>query len=184
MQDIYRKTQIEAFLDEHLCNSTYKVLDMSLDASSRKYLRIVFDNGKSKILVDDKGCNNRPKEFSELSLFFNEHGIRSPKVYVNDLSKGLMLIEDFGDSDFVKKVTKDNEFDLLSKAVDVLVRLHKVSDRPNCVKEMDEKVIIDNFALFIDWYVPACLGEQLNNRKREDFFRIIKKMKWNFVLIR
>ena len=176
MQDAYRKTQIEDFLNEHLCKGTYKVLDMNLDASSRKYFRVVINNGDTKILVDDKGCNNRPKEFAELSQFFNERGIKAPNVYVNDLQYGLMLVEDFGDSDFVKKVTKDNEFDLLRKAVDVLVKLHKVSDRPLCVKDMDEKIILDNFALFTDWYIPACLGKQLDSQKRNEFFDIVKKL--------
>ncbi len=176
MSDGCRKIQIKNFLDKYLGEKKYDVLEMSLDASSRKYFRVVLNGGGSKILVDDEGCNNNPEEFSELSLFFNKHGIRAPKVFVNDLQQGLMLVEDFGESDFVKKVTKDNEFELLCKAVDVLVRMHKISDRPSCVKDMDERVVLDNFALFTDWYIPACLGKQLDSKQREEFFCIVKNM--------
>ena len=157
MLNAQRKKDIESFLEQKGGLRGYKILDMGFDASTRKYFRIKVKGGETKILVDDEGCNNRPKEFIELSAFLLKNGIRAPKVFAKDLRKGLILIEDFGDSDFVKKATAENEKELLRKAVDVLIKLHKVTNRPHCVDEMDEKVILDNFALFVDWYVPACL---------------------------
>ncbi|MCQ2741449.1 MAG: phosphotransferase [Alphaproteobacteria bacterium] len=176
MQNKKRQNEINEFLSQCAGLQQYSILDMGFDASTRKYFRIVLKNGSSKILLDDEGCNNRPKEFAELSDFLLKKGIRAPEIFAKDLKKGLMLLEDFGESDFVKKATAENEKDLLRKAVDVLVKLHKVKERPACVADMDEKIITDNFALFTDWYVPACSGKQLTAVQRESFFNIVKKM--------
>ena len=176
MQNKKRQNEINEFLSQCAGLQQYSILDMGFDASTRKYFRIVLKDGSSKILLDDEGCNNRPKEFAELSDFLLKKGIRAPEIFAKDLKKGLMLLEDFGESDFVKKATAENEKDLLRKAVDVLVKLHKVKERPACVADMDEKIITDNFALFTDWYVPACSGKQLTAAQRESFFKIVKKM--------
>ncbi len=176
MLNIHRREQIFDFLKKYFNSECFEILDMGLDASSRKYFRVVTTDGNTKILVDDEGCNNKPREFELLSIFLNKHGIRAPKVYVNCLEQGLMLIEDFGDTDFVRKANKENEKELLCKAVDVLVKLHSVSDCPSGIKLMDEKVILENFSLFIDWFVPSCLGKQLTKAQRESFFEIVKSL--------
>lgn len=176
MHNKKRASEIKDFLSRQSGLKNYKIESMGFDASSRKYFRFFLVDGTTKILVDDEGCNNRPKEFAELSRFLLKNKIKAPKIFVKNLRKGLLLIEDFGDSDFVKKADGKNDKELLRKAVDVLVKLHKVNDCPSCVDKMDDKVILDNFALFADWYVPACLGRQLTAKQREAFFEIVKKL--------
>ena len=176
MQNRQRRADIKNFLEKKCGLKGYQILDMGFDASTRKYFRINLKDGSTKILVDDEGCHNRPKEFVALSDFLIGNGIRAPKVFAQDLRKGLLLIEDFGESDFVKKATPENERELLKKAVDILIKLHQVSERPQCVKDMDSKIILDNFALFTDWYVPACLGRQLTPLERKSFFDIVKNL--------
>ncbi len=176
MHKTLRAKQAEQFLEQKAKLHDYRIESMGFDASSRKYFRVYDESGKTKILVDDEGCNNRPKEFIELSKFLNGHGIRAPKVLAKCLRKGFMLVEDFGNTDFVRVADGKNDKELLRKAVDILVKLHKVRERPKCVAAMDKKVIRDNFALFSDWYVPACLGRQLTPEQRKEFFEITDEL--------
>lgn len=176
MQNKSRETQIHDFLDQKAHLTDYKIKPINCDASTRKYYRIVKSDSSSLILMDDEMRCNHPKEFVELSDFLLQGGIRAPQIYAKDLAHGFILLEDFGDSDFVKKATPHNEKKLLKKAVDVLVKLHNIKTRPHCVKDMNEKVIMDNFALFSDWYIPACLGHQLSPKERDSFFSIVKKL--------
>ena len=176
MQNKKRAKQIKAFLDKKIGLRKYKILSMGFDASSRKYFRVVEKDGTTKVLVDDEGCKNHSKEFIMVAKFLLKNGIRAPKILAHDLRNGLMLIEDFGESDFAKVANGKNDKELLQKAVDVLVKLHKVRDFPACAKYMDEKVILDNFALFTDWYIPACLGHKLEEEKRAEFFRLVTKL--------
>lgn len=176
MQNKARALQIKSFLEERCGLKKYRILSMGFDASSRKYFRVLEKTGVTRVLVDDEGCKNHSKEFVIIAKFLLKNGIKAPKVWAKDLTKGLMLIEDFGESDFVKVANGKNDKELLRKAVDVLVKLHKVRGFPTCVKKMDEKVILDNFALFTDWYIPACLGRQLEEKKRAEFFKIVKKL--------
>ena len=175
MLNTKRLKEIKDFLKEKGGLKNYQILDMGVDASSRKYYRIALSDGTTRVLLDDEGCFNRPKEFAEIASFLLKHGIRAPKIFARQLKKGLMLIEDFGETDFVKKANGQNDTDLLRKAVDVLVKLHKVKEFPACAPQMDEKVIKDNFALFCDWYVPACLGRQLTKEERKGFFAAVEK---------
>lgn len=176
MQNKTRETQIHNFLTEQGKLSKYKIITMNCDASSRKYYRIMLSDNSSKILMDDENRCNHPKEFIEIAQFLLKNDIRAPQIFAHNFSKGFILLEDFGDSDFVKKATPANEKLLLTKAVDVLIKLHNVTVRPQCVKDMNEKVILDNFALFSDWYIPACLGRQLSLQERKSFFDIVKKL--------
>ena len=176
MHNKKRASEIKDFLGRQSGLKNYRLESMGFDASSRKYFRVFLSDGATKILVDDEGCYNRPKEFAELSRFLLKNKIKAPKVFEKNLRKGLLLVEDFGDSDFVKKADGKNDKELLRKAVDVLVKLHKVNECPSCVEVMDGKVILDNFALFTDWYVPACLGRQLTAEQRESFFKIVKRL--------
>lgn len=176
MQNNPREIQIHNFLTARVKINNYQITAMNCDASSRKYYRITLSDNSSLVLMDDEKRCNHPQEFIEIDNFLLKNGIRAPKIYAQDLKQGFILLEDFGESDFVKKATPNNEKKLLTKAVDILIKLHKVKNRPACVKDMNEKVILDNFALFSDWYIPACLGRQLTAAERESFFAIIKKL--------
>ncbi len=176
MQNKQRFNQIKHFLSKVVGLKKYQVASMGIDASSRKYFRVILQDGTTRVLVDDKGGYNRPKEFVLLSKFLLKNGIRAPKVLANSLRLGLMLVEDFGETDFVKMADGMNDKELLRKAVDVLIKLHQVKELPETVGEMDEQVILDNFALFSDWYMPACLRSPLTKSQRESFFAIVKKM--------
>ena len=176
MQNKKRTAQIKSFLETKAKLKNYQILSMGFDASSRKYYRILENSGNTAILVDDEGCNNRPKEFVIIAKFLMKNQIKAPKILATDLRHGLMLVEDLGNTDFVKVANGKNDRELLQKAVDVLIKLHKVREFPNCVEQMDEKVILDNFALFTDWYIPACINHPLDAKKRNEFFAIVKKM--------
>ena len=176
MQNKTRQTQITDFLTHQAGLSKYFISALNCDASSRKYYRLTLPDGTTRILMDDEMRCNHSKEFILIDRFLLKNGIRAPRIYAHNLHQGLMLLEDFGESDFVKKATPQNEKQLLQKAVDVLIKLHQVKQRPACVKDMNEKVILDNFALFTDWYIPACLGRQLTSSERNSFFAIVKKL--------
>ena len=174
MQDKKRQKEINDFLTDKCGLKKFRITPMSLDGSSRKYYRIELAKKQTRVLLDDKGCVNNSKEFALLSEFLRKNDIIAPKVFVKDLKKGLMLTEDFGNTDFVKKQTKKNTKKLLKKAVDILVKLHKAKNIPKFLGKLDKNVILFNFSLFADWFVPACLNRQLSTQEREDFFRIVE----------
>ena len=176
MQNVSRQTLINSFLKKQCNLHNYSLNPLNCDASTRKYYSITLPDNSARILMDDENrCNHSP-EFIEIDHFLLKNNIRAPRIFAHNLRLGLMLMEDFGNSDFVKKATSQNQKKLLQKAVDILIKLHQVTTSPACVKSMDEKVILDNFALFTDWYIPACLDRQLTPDERKSFFTIVKKL--------
>lgn len=176
MQNTSRATQMRNFLSQQCKLNHYQIVAMNCDASTRKYYRIILPDDGSYILMDDEKRANKPKEFIAIDHYLLQNGIRAPQIFAHDLKQGFILLEDFGESDFVKKATPQNQKKLLTKAVDILIKLHQVKKRPACVKDMNRQVILDNFALFTDWYIPACLGRQLTGDERKSFFAVIKKL--------
>lgn len=182
MPDKKRLKEINTFLKKHGF-SKFSLQKMTLDGSSRHYYRVIFSDNSSKIILDDELRQNKSKEFVLLSSFLRKNKIIAPKVFAKNLRQGLMLIEDFGETDFVQKSDGNNDKLLLQKGVDILIKLHKINKVPSFVKNLDKKIILDNFALFTDWYIPACLNKQLAPEKRKQFFDIIEKLMPSFITL-
>ena len=106
-----------------------KITPLAKSGSDRKYFRIISENYKAL------GVSNRDARenlaFLEFSKHFSSAGIRVPEIYREDISKGIYLIEDLGDTTlfaFLSQEKKKSEFtdDLRSKYKKVLMELPKL----------------------------------------------------------
>ena len=78
----------------------FKILPIAGDASFRTFYRIIL-NKKSKIIVLAK--KEKYKNlivYSTINKFLRVNKIFAPKLYMHNFSKGVIVIEDFGDSSF------------------------------------------------------------------------------------
>ena len=81
MSDKKRLLEIKQFLAEKCGVKNFTIEKMSLDASSRQYYRIFFNDGSTKIILDDKNHKNKSKEFVSLSSFLRKNDIIAPKIF-------------------------------------------------------------------------------------------------------
>ncbi len=154
--------------------SNFEILPLKVDASSRKYFRILPKNKKSLVLMDDELKRNKLPEFTELSNFLIKHKIHVPKVYATDFQKGFLLIEDLGDNTFTRLLEKgkDEEF-LYNLATEALIKVAAVKEKPACCKPLEKKRLIDDICFFVDWYIPMTKGEPLKKTEREEFINLV-----------
>ena len=83
-----------------------KILPIKGDASFRKFYRVILD-GSSKIVVFSKKEKYKNLiAYTAVNKFLISNKILAPKLYAHNSSKGIIVIEDFGDLSFYKTLLK------------------------------------------------------------------------------
>ena len=124
------------------------------DASFRRYFR-VRDGARSAMLMDAPPPHEDPGPFLDVGKWLAEHGHRAPEIHAEDRSRGLVLIEDFGE-DRMRDWLDENahaEEEVYARAIDALVRLHQ--SPPGPFAPYDLETYQREAGLFTEWYCPA-----------------------------
>jgi aminoglycoside/choline kinase family phosphotransferase len=131
-----------------------QILPLAGDASFRRYFRVV-QHDRSAILMDAPPPHEDPRPFLDVARWLNGKGFAAPAIFGEDLERGLVLLEDFGDARMRETVdaAPESELRLYEAAVDVLVRLHAHESAP--VPPYDREVYQREAGLLTEWYCPA-----------------------------
>ena len=167
------------------------------DASARRYARLVRD-GEQVILMDSPRQPDGPpirdgKPYSRIANLaedvrpyvavagaLRDAGLSAPEVKAQDLPRGLLLVEDFGDEVFGTTISNGGgkQADLWRAAVDVLVaiRRHPVPEvmplsdgLSHRLPRFDRDALQIEAELLIDWYWPAIKGAPVPDAVRADY---------------
>ena len=124
------------------------------DASFRRYFRAVAP-GRSAILMDAPPPHEDPRPFVAIARWLTERGFAAPQILGEDLDRGLVLLQDFGDARMRETIdaAPESELRLYGEAVDLLIRLHRHEPAP--VRRYDLNEYQREAGLFTDWYCPA-----------------------------
>ena len=195
---VARLGQIRSFLkDAGWGDSHTKLSYLQGDASARRYARLARKDGAWAILMDSARQPDGPpirdgKPYSRIAHLAEDvrpfvaigdalsaAGFSTPATMAHDLGRGLLLIEDFGDSVFGAEMAKGRDQTLLwRRAVDTLVALR--SARPPAmlpmpdgtsyaIPQLDLGVLLIEAELLVDWYWPAMFGTPICETARQDY---------------
>ena len=125
------------------------------DASFRRYFRIRAENGATAMLMDAPPPHEDPRPFLHVAKYLCGAGFRAPQILAEDLARGLILIEDFGDDRMREHIDAhpEDEVAIYTHAVDTLVRLAKAPVAQ--LTAYDAAVYLRETALLAEWYLPA-----------------------------
>jgi aminoglycoside/choline kinase family phosphotransferase len=131
-----------------------QILPLAGDASFRRYFRVV-EHDRSAILMDAPPPEEDPRPFLHVARWLTGRGFAAPAILGEDLERGLVLLEDFGDARLreTADAAPESELRLYEAAVDLLIRLHKHEAAP--VDPYDAAVYHREAGLFTEWYCPA-----------------------------
>ena len=147
-----------------------KILPITGDASFRTFYRFI-SNKNSKIIVFAKKEKYKNLiAYSAINNFLRSNKILAPKLYTHNYSKGIIVIEDFGDISFYKAlIKKKNKLAIYKKLVDLLIKIQKIKPKLK-IKSINKKsYIMDKYSnkylfkesdLFFDWYLPLILNKK------------------------
>jgi aminoglycoside/choline kinase family phosphotransferase len=160
-------------------------IPVSGDWSQRKFFRID-RKGKTCILIQsfpDEDHRATPghklKDFVRISKYLNNIGLSAPEVYAQDLAHGLLLVEDFGSSDFSVLITQSEvvERDMYLLATSALKYLYRKTefiaiDLPDYYASHIHK----GHQRVVDWYMPAMLHKTNSDDLVTEYLKVWKQI--------
>ncbi|NJM49626.1 MAG: phosphotransferase [Sphingomonadales bacterium] len=145
---------LDEFLEELGWNNA-AISPVAGDASFRRYFRAQRKDGRRAIIMDAPPPHEDPRPFIGLSKYLIQLGFRAPAIWGQDLEKGIVLLEDFGDVQMRMHLDEhpDEEWDVYRQAIDTLIQL---SDKPPApVPPYDMDTYLREVGLLTEWYMPA-----------------------------
>jgi aminoglycoside/choline kinase family phosphotransferase len=142
------------------------------DASFRRYERLA-TGPRRAVLMDAPPATEDVRPFIRIARHLKRLGFSAPEVLAADEETGLLLLEDFGDATYTRMLEDGaDETILYSRAVDLLIDLHS---RPlpevaaDGLPAYDDKKLLEEAALLIDWYRPGVGAFPDNKTLRHDY---------------
>ncbi|WP_406720209.1 phosphotransferase [Thioclava litoralis] len=160
--------RVDAFL-ERAGWAEGKRLPLAGDASARRYERIT---GTPPAVLMLTCPGEELDRFLHMTNWLASQGFSVPQIYAQDLSQGLLLLEDLGDDLIARLVAQDpaREAELYGLITEVLVGLRDCAP-PEGLAELDAKGLADLTALTEEWY-PCAARPELSTAVRRAFARV------------
>ena len=147
------------------------VAPASADASFRRYFRITFDDGQTRIVMDAPPEHEDCRPFVQVAGLLHAAGVHAPEILAQDLERGLLLLTDLGSTTYLDALDASNADGLFRDALDALVKW-QLASRPDALPPSDEALLRRELNLFPDWYVARHLGSPLTASQQEALERI------------
>tara|TARA_B100000676_G_scaffold297584_1_gene339434 strand:- start:5341 stop:6339 length:999 start_codon:yes stop_codon:yes gene_type:complete len=143
------------------------------DASFRRYIRLIQNGGGRAMLMDAPPPQEDVQPFIRIAELLLKLGLSAPRIIAYDAKAGFLLLEDFGDDTYTR-LLKDgaDELELYQLATDTLIKLHRSYTPLDDIPPYDDKRLLDEVALLVDWYLPAIRGSETPANTRNDYLQL------------
>ena len=145
---------LDEFLNTHGWQGS-QVSPVAGDASFRRYFRVESAVRGKAILMDAPPPHEDPRPFIHIAQYLNGHQFRAPEIFATDLTRGLVLLEDFGDRRMREHLDEhpEDEAAVYRAAIDAIVRL---AETPAVQSQgYDMATYMREVQLLSEWYMPA-----------------------------
>lgn len=144
------------------------------DCSFRSYERVLHPNPeKGTAILMDAPPPEDPGRFVFIARLLHKLKLRAPQIYAEDLEKGFLLLEDFGDHTYNHLLhTGHDPRTLYTEAIDVLCTLHHQQNPAlfKALSRFDMPRYLREIELWTDWYYPAVQGSSLSQQAKKAFY--------------
>lgn len=145
---------LDEFLNTHGWEGS-QVAPVAGDASFRRYFRVESATHGKAILMDAPPPHEDPRPFIHIAQYLNGHRFRAPEIFATDLTRGLVLLEDFGDRRMREHLDDhpEDEAVVYRAAIDAIARLAEtpaVQSQP-----YDMATYMREVQLLSEWYMPV-----------------------------
>jgi hypothetical protein len=147
----------------------------SADASFRRYFRLTWPDGSTRILMDAPPDKEDCKPFIRVAGLLARAGLAAPRVLDQDFDNGFLVLTDLGRIGYLDALNADLAMaDLLIRPVlDVLVTW-QLSSTAATLPPYDATLLRRELDLFPEWFVGRHLGVQLDDSEKSMLDRTFK----------
>ena len=152
-----RIQQQQAFLNQALAEQTFTMTALPADASFRRYHRVLTAT-KSYLLMDAPPLQEDSHGFVALAASFAKHGVLTPKIYAEDLTIGLLLLEDFGDILLSQRLSAASATQLYHACFEPLLKIQAIKVIDNwSLPCFDQTLFLTELTNFTEWFLVKFL---------------------------
>jgi N-acetylmuramate 1-kinase len=153
-----RGADLAAFLTRHGWGAAER-RHLAGDASDRRYERLRLGAATAILMDNPPGGADDPAAFATMARHLRGLGLSAPRVLAEDLTRGILLLEDLGDDLFARLVVADpsREGELYAAATDALLHL-QAAPAPPGLPDFSAKDWAEAAGFALDWYAFAANG--------------------------
>jgi N-acetylmuramate 1-kinase len=147
---------------------------LAADASFRSYYRIRSGRRRA-VVMDAPPAKEDVAGFAAVARLLCGLGFSAPKILAADYTRGFLLLEDLGDETYNRLLAGGaDEHELYVLAVDTLATMQQevAAGDPPKLPPYDERLLLGEAALLVDWYLPAVRGAPLDGRWRAEYLEL------------
>lgn len=173
---VERIGQIRGWLAERYPGRTFDLVPASADASFRRYFRVTFADGETRIVMDAPPEHEDVRPWLHVQRLFAAAGAHVPEVLAQNLEQGFLLISDLGSTTYLAALEAGADADPLYRAaLDTLIDIQRAS-RPGALPAYDRTLLKRELDLFPDWYVARHLAVELDFAERNMLEAVFEKI--------
>jgi aminoglycoside/choline kinase family phosphotransferase len=165
-----REAHIGAFLAEAGWGAAQRGL-LAGDASFRRYDRLK-RGAETAVLMDAPPPMENVGPFLTVAKLLGGLGFSTPRILAEDHARGLLLLEDLGDSTYTTLLRQGHdERGLYELATDALIEVRRrvPASALDTLAVFDEARCLREVSLLLDWYWPAIKGVNAPDAVRAEF---------------
>ncbi|MFQ5487143.1 MAG: aminoglycoside phosphotransferase family protein [Gammaproteobacteria bacterium] len=154
---------LRRWLREELALPVQRLSLASGDASFRRYFRVHLEKD-TYIAMDAPPDREDCRPFVRVAAAFAGRGLNVPRILEADLERGLLLLSDFGDRQYLAALDEASAPRLYGDALAALLRLQAGGgdEEDAALPPYNEALLMQEMALFRDWFLELHLGVMLD----------------------
>ncbi len=164
----------------------FKILPITGDASFRTFYRLILNKSSKIIVLASKEKYKNLIAYAAINKFLRKNKILAPKLYSQNFSRGIIVIEDFGNKTYNHLIQKrKNKFIIYKKLIDLLVLIQKIKPKSKVknittgfhkIDKYSVKHLFEESNLFFDWYLPLFLSKKKTLKIKMKCKKILTKL--------
>jgi N-acetylmuramate 1-kinase len=144
-----------------------EITPASADASFRRYFRLRFPDGSTRILMDAPPDKENCLPFIQVAGLLAKADLAAPRVLDKDLENGFLVLTDLGRIGYLDALNADLSLaDLLMRPVREALIKWQLSSQAGVLPPYDATLLRRELDLFPEWFVGRHLGYQLNDQDK------------------
>jgi aminoglycoside/choline kinase family phosphotransferase len=147
------------------------------DASFRSYYRVK-SGADTWVLMDASPENQICDRFIAIASKLRKARLSVPEIVEEDTVQGLLLLTDFGSTDYLSLLDAKNEGPLYADALASLLKMQTGVESDD-LPEYDERLLLQEMDLFRDWFLKQLLGIELDQSQLAQWEAIKKTLVQN-----
>ena len=152
-----------------------RITPASADASFRRYFRLAWPDGGTRILMDAPPGKENCQPFIHVAGLLADAGLAAPRVIDHDLDNGFLLLSDLGRIGYLDALNADLSLadTLMRPILDVLVQW-QLATKASTLPPYDATLLRRELDLFPEWFLGRHLGYTLSDDEKSMLDRTFK----------